>query len=218
MAKKSFSEFLEPAKEWIEMLKNLNTMSQKAETILKKKDPKWYLSDEGKAAYEAADTPAKKTRYFFDFLMTKKLNTVKEEEATDVLFKTALIMNCAMDKTSLEYGSYPDILDEGKNPLLKDVFTMTSKTFGTLNSSPELLSIFHLSSLHGKETSAYMGNKGYLNLSFCKDGEECSDLYKLERAIIGICCSDNDMLDPYDRYSLSFGGDDEEEEESEEED
>ena len=217
MAKKRFSEFLEPAKEWIEMLKNLNKMSQKAETILKRKDPKWYLSDEGQAAYEAADTPAKKTRFFFDYLMSKKLNTVKAEDATDVLFKTALIMTCAIDKTSFEYGSYPNILDEEKNPLLKDVFGMTKKSFDTLKKSPDLLSVFHLSSLHGKTTSAYKGNKGYLNLSFCKDGEECSDLYKLERAIIGICCGDNDMLDPYDRYSLSFGSDDEEEK-SEEED
>ncbi len=205
-------------KEWIEILKNVKALSQKAEEIAKRNDPKWYFSDEGKNAYEAADTPAKKTKFFFDYLMAKKDKTVNAKESTDIFFKTALVMASAIDKSSLEYGSYPDILDENKNPILNDVIIMNKKMIDALAEDPHLLSSYLLSSLHGKELTVYSQNNAYKNLSFCKDGEEFSDLYKLERAIIGICCSNSATIVPYDSYNLSFESDEDEEDIEESED
>ena len=106
-------------KEWIEIIKNLKELTKRAEYLKQRSDPKWYFSDEGKKAYENASTPAKKTKYFFEYLMSKKNKVTSEEDASEVFFRIAVIMANSMDCSSLDFGGYPNILDETKNPFIK---------------------------------------------------------------------------------------------------
>lgn len=106
---------------------NLKTLSQEAKEIQKRSDPEWYFSEEGKAAYIAADTPAKKTKYFFDYLMAVRDKKATPEKAKDTFFKIAVVMASTMDNSSLEFAGYPNILQKEK-PL--------HTFFGGLSSSP----------------------------------------------------------------------------------
>lgn len=194
---------LDSTKECIHILKNANRIAQYATETTKRNDPNWYFSDEGRAAYDAADTPAQKTKYFFDYLMAKKPKNVYEGYAKPVFFKLAVIMACAIDKSSLEY---PKILDYKENVILKSILDANQEQFKILSDkdSSYFLALALLSGIHGKAEKSYISNKGYHSLCHDSDENEYSDLYKLERTIIGVCCSDSDILAPYDFYSLSF--------------
>lgn len=93
---------------------NLKTLSQEAKEIQKRSDPEWYFSEEGKAAYMAADPPAKKTKYFFDYLMAARNKDATLEKAKDTFFKIAVVMASTMDNSSLEFAGYPNILQKEK--------------------------------------------------------------------------------------------------------
>lgn len=63
--------FLGPKKLW-ELYQNKDEIASKMKMG---KDTAWYLSEEGKKAYENANTQGKRVEYFFDYLCT--LDTVK---------------------------------------------------------------------------------------------------------------------------------------------
>ena len=205
-------------KEWIVILMNVKTLSQEAKEIQKRSNPEWYFSEEGKAAYIAADTPAKKTKYFFDYLMAVRDKDATPEKAKDTFFKIAVVMASTMDNSSLEFAGYPNILQKEKNPLVRNAMAMFDKMFEMNANDPKLFAYFMLPSLHqGGNRKLYLKKNAYRKLSYCKDGEELSDLYKIERAIIGIGGGESGPLLPFDNYKLSFSNDEEDEENGESE-
>lgn len=76
----------------------------------------WYKSEKGKEEYIKADNIVKKTEYYYNYLLT--LSPINDHKQ---LLKLAYIMADAVDGSSLDYSSWPDIIDENKNPLLKVV-------------------------------------------------------------------------------------------------
>lgn len=97
----------------------------------------WFMSGEGRAAYTAANTLLKKTEYFFDYLQT----VAKSKENRSFLYKLAFVMADAMDKSSLEFAGYPNILDASKNPLVayvaSEIITDESEYFKREDSTLE---------------------------------------------------------------------------------
>ena len=117
-------------KDWLNVLKNLKELTALAEEAKNRTEEKWYFSEEGKKAYDAANSVAKKTKYFYDYLWAirprEKLDTFKKRdknednpEAKEFFFKLAFVMANSMDKSSLKFAGHPNILEADKNPIVK---------------------------------------------------------------------------------------------------
>ena len=208
-----FARAVETTKEHLHILKNADLIKQKANVLAQKNEKakqknhiNWYFSDEGRASFAAAKTLSQKTRYFFDFVMAITLKghysafysafpTASEMEGyKKVSFAIALVMAKSIEMPSKPFGDYPEIIDVN-SPLLK-----ISTSDGSLAKDPQLLCAHILGALHKKRANKFLEPNAYRLLTYCKDGEELSDLYKLEREIIGICCPKNSPFFPYDNY------------------
>jgi len=216
--------FLGPKKLW-ELYQNKDAIAEKMKIG---KDTAWYLSEEGKEAYENANTGGKKVKYFFDYLCT--LDTVKNSfgdrsligaangglekisewtKAKDgrfaVLYKIAHIMANSMDKSSLPFGGYPNILQADKNPLIHSIQKTGFETFVKISESTKALVL--LAALYqGKEPQKkYHVNESYKVLTPCGDNGEFTDKYKVERDILGAFYDGNEQA-PY-TYDISKVGD-----------
>ena len=202
--------FLGPKKLW-ELYQNKDEIAAKMTMV---KDTAWYLSEDGKKAYENANTGGKKVKYFFDYLCTldtvaedlPKLNEYKErDKGIESIYKIAHIMANSMDKASLPFGGYPNILQADKNPLIGCIEENGFKTFVKINESTQALLL--LASLRqGKEPpKKYHVNESYKVLTPCGNNGEFTDTYKVERDILGSFYDGNEQA-PY-TYDISKAGD-----------
>ena len=74
----------------------------------------WCFTDEGRRAYETADTTAKRIMYFYEYLASIS----RTPKNTAVLHKLAVIMAEAIDVEGSPYRGYPNVLKEDSNPLV----------------------------------------------------------------------------------------------------
>ncbi len=84
-------------------------------------DREWFFSTQGQKAYYTADNYRKKHFYFFNYLesLMHDSNKIINEKTHAVIMNIASIIAYAAGSSDLEFGKYPDILSEDKNPLVK---------------------------------------------------------------------------------------------------
>jgi len=184
--------FLGP-KKLMELYKNSGDIAAKLKAG---KDKQWYFSAEGEAAYKSASTQGKKVLYFFDYLCILAGDTCNAEEQKN-LYRMAHIMANSMDGSKLDFGGYPNILQAEKNPFIKlvEFIKFTEKGF-SLNKYDRYKdaknAIKLLSALHGVSEDVYAENKAFTRLATCSADGSVTDIYKLERDIIGTYCCDKE--------------------------
>lgn len=172
----------------------------------------WFMSGEGRAAYTAANTLLKKTEYFFDYLQT----VAKSKGNRSFLYKLAFVMADAMDKSSLEFAGYPNILDASKNPLVAYVASeiITDESEYRNIYIARLLCALHKEK-HPKDY-LFPDRKPIEKLAQRNADGSFSDMYKIERDIIWVFNADNTnrfSVGPfaYDIIGFEDDGDDTEE-------
>lgn len=179
-------------------IKLLSLIKEKEKYVIKedKRNAEWYFSEDGKNAYEKADTLAKKTSFFCDYLNQK--TNIKEEpkgcfgalssankdkKPKNDIVKMAFFLATGVAKSNLSYSNYPDILDESKNLMV--AFFTKNGVFDTCS----LLAI--LKGEDSREAFSEPSNAPYRKISYCRR-DDISELYRLERLIIGIGEAEND--------------------------
>ncbi len=187
-------------KDWINVLKNLKELTALAEEAKNKTEEKWFFSEGGKKAYEAADSVAKKTQYFYDYLWAirprEKLDTFKKRdknednpEAKEFFFKLAFVMANSMDKSSLKFAGHPNILEADKNPIVKlvknDLFELYSKD------RPMEISKKNYHDLCSK-VLLYSPSR-----ASAKNEDEKAEIFKMELDLAGV-------FDNWDRYTCKL--------------
>lgn len=144
----------------------------------------WYFSPAGEKAYASLTTDVDRTKFFLDYL---KLVARFSHESDDVeaLYRLAYVMVSSMVNSSLEFGGYPNVLDEEKNPLVKYVKNnrLTSNRTSQYKLENQIVGL--LCALH-HETEDKMDEyeEPYECLTFCDKNTPLSDMYKIERDII----------------------------------
>lgn len=135
-------------------------------------DEAWYFSPEGKRAYESLSTQYDKTHFFLNYLRSATPETyAKDWHNVTFLYRIAFVMSNSMVDSQLEFGGYPNIIDESKNPLVYYVKYKESESL------EYLLSLLHYNNSDKSDSP-------YGPITFCKENEPVSDLYKIERDII----------------------------------
>lgn len=84
-----------------------------------KQSLEWFFTKEGKAEYMAANTVAKKTVFFCDYLLKLRYNRACNLATPEECAKLAFFLAWVIDGSSLPYGKYPKILQSKYNPFLK---------------------------------------------------------------------------------------------------
>ena len=172
--------------------------AKKTESELKKKESKWFFSEEGRAAYLAADTVGKRTAYFFDYLVTKLLLEEKISSSSEAY--AALI-----DGKSFAFSDYPEILKPESNPVIPDSLRYFDRR--------SIRGV--ICRLHGVDEKTVGENEFYELL----ENDKSTELYRLERALIRaftegeISTSGNDAFYDYSILSATNIGDGEDDEE-----
>lgn len=151
-----------------------------------KKDKEWYLSKEGAEAYSKQDTTGKRVAFFCECLT----NTTEVKNEVEIT-KMALLLAQGVVNSRLSYASYPEIIDENKNPLIlyfKKTGTFDTCTFLLLTSNEE----GELDDFSNPQKAPYK------KLSYSTNGN-ISEQYRLERLIIAIGEGKNDqkLVAPY---------------------
>lgn len=147
----------------------------------KASDPSWYFSSEGIAAYEKLSSLGQKTGFFNDYLTLIS----RYPENRDVLCSIALVMANSMVDSDLEFGGYPNVLDEEKNPLVNYVKNSYYSNELEYNCR-DICRALH----KGEDIS----QNPYTTFNYCKENEPLSDIYKIERDIITIFSLKKDEL------------------------
>ena len=101
-------------------------------------DTEWYFSQEGINSYAQQDTPEKKTLFLHAYL--RKVSPGFLESG--VLFKVAFLLADGVASSSLPCATYPNIIDETKNPFI--CYLIKGKYY-----SEKVLYHIFLSILHG---------------------------------------------------------------------
>ena len=153
---------------------------------------KWYLSKEGEKAYENAKTPAQKTLFFFNYLsrlyeegtyFSKEMDSYKRK-TYDLINKVAFVLANFVADTSLPFSKYPDILDPKTN-CFSNIYTINLSARNGNNYGIEILTEL----TKQKKSDLYDANKRpFKHLEFSEE-DKLSDMYKLQRAVIGIFIS-----------------------------
>ena len=154
----------------------------------------WYMSEEGKAAYQKATTTTAKMRFFQSYL--NEIKAVGTERTITAL--TAYVITCCVDGTALPFSSFPDILDPTKNPLVKIIKEKGFSYNKRAECGVEMLNAL----LGGKRSEVsewyYPQNRPYERLEVCSNNQRPSDMYKLQRCIIGAFnCLEGQTMSPY---------------------
>ena len=146
----------------------LSSFPPEKRVLRKRHTTEWYFSEEGKKAYAKLSKVRDKTHFFLNYLYT----IVPTPEsgsyfASNYLFRTALVMAASMVDSQFEFGGYPNILDEAKNPLIPPV------------------------KKHGPVWDRYQDDERFIphyllddSLTFCAGDEPTSERYKIERDLI----------------------------------
>lgn len=175
----------------------------------------WFTSERGKQAFLKADTLPKKTKFFYDYLVS----VAEYKKNTEVLYKLAFIMADSMLNSKLEFGGFPNVLDSDKNPLVayvkKEMIPESDETdFGVIYAS-----IF-ICALHKEKhpnNYLYPARKPYTRLTKQNPDGSFPDMYIIEREIIWSFCSDTEdklNIGPYSYSIYEVEEDDSEDEEN----
>ncbi len=179
-------KIIEISKKTVELVKKRSEIGKK----LQEKDSGWFLSSEGEEALRNSKAPSQKTKYFFDYL-----SVISKNGDRDTLYRIAYIIANSILGSSLEFGKYPQILSPDKNPFVKYAMTVTQ------NSNLVASGVMLLSLLHGEDASKYIHaeERPYTLLSYCDENSTKSEIYKIEREIIGAFCNEfsGNYIPPY---------------------
>lgn len=137
----------------------------------------WYLSRSGEQAYRNAKTFAQKVNYFYEYLRSLANTSVGMER----IYKVAFIMAAVVDGSTLPYATYPDILNQDKNPLVRHTVDERHVTDEKDYGIGLLAKVFGLK--HGYALEDEKDNP-YELLTFVGEDGKVSDVYRLERCII----------------------------------
>lgn len=170
---------IEYPKNIFQLLKNQKEIEDKF--IKAYPDENWYFSSEGKKAYENLSSLGQKTRFFFDYLLL----IAKTPDCQEYLYRIAFVMANSMVDSTLEFGGYPNIIDEGKNPLVRyiknEVLVYGDKYLE--NYCGKFLCVLHTGTDEQDAMYIYK-DRPFDRLSYCKDNDHLTDMYKIERDII----------------------------------
>lgn len=179
----------------------------------------WYFSPEGEAAYAALSSDFDRIKFFLDYLI---LVAKKEEDKFKLswhftmLYRLAHVMCSSMVNSSLEFGGYPNILDENKNPLVKyvkkNIITYPHAKKDIYKNGTYCYSVCEeqiiklLCALHNetdKNTKQYLSKKDpYKCLTFCDKNAPLSDMYKIERELMYMFFLVAHYSDEFDKKTL----------------
>lgn len=154
----------------------------------------WYFTAEAKEKYDALKTVFDKTWFIYLYIRcAHKQNYMLKDEKELKAFKIAYVLASALDGTSLPMSSYPDIINEDKNPLI-GIATDQSKY--QYKKDGELL----------KEicTTFKLGTAGKYSVLVKANDGEYTEKYKLQRMILWLL-ADSETLEKgaydIDKYS-----------------
>ena len=164
-------------------MKAIKVITDAQKTVLqnKRKDSGWFFSEEGKAAYLAANTVGKKTAFFFDYFIARlakkrygSFGSADHSERKNMFLKVAYVMAAYVDgKKSFSFSSYPEILKEASNPFIKFACEGSGAQYEIKNL---------ICDVRGVRAAEIEDGEFYKTL----ESDASSDAYKLERAIISL--------------------------------
>ena len=141
----------------------------------------WYFSPEGEKAYENLSSLAQKTHFFLNYLVT----VAKTPDCRGYLYRIAFVMANSMVDSSLNFGGYPNILDENKNPLvryIKNEVIVSDEKYMEIYCG-KFLCVLHTGT--DEQDDLFISEqKPFTRISYCKENEPLTDMYKIERDII----------------------------------
>lgn len=166
-------------------------------------DVQWYVSKEGRDAYNALSTTVDKTEFYYRYLcaLAKKNGEKVEEysgpfrdskqglysETSLNLARIAFLLATEIDGASFAYSAYPDILSPEKNPFVKYAINGLAK----ISFRNELLAI-----ILAERGQAVPDDPRQLYQVLSRPGDAT---YRLERAVIAL---DKDWLDSVYNYDI----------------
>lgn len=180
----------------------------------------WYFSPEGETAYAALSSDLDRMKFFFDYLTLVAKKDVESQDCLDLhftmLYRLAHVMCSSMVNSSLEFGGYPNILDENKNPLVKyvkkNIITYPHAKKEIYKNGTYCYSVCEeqiiklLCALHNetdKNTKQYLSKKDpYKCLTFCDKNAPLSDMYKIERELMYMFFLVEHRSDMFDKKTL----------------
>ena len=165
----------------IQLLKNQKEIEERL--IKAYPDEDWYFSQEGKEAYKKLSSLGQKTHFFLDYL----LSVAKTPDCHEYLYRIAFVMANSMVDSALEFGGYPNVLDESKNPLVRriknEVLVIGDEYWETYCGI--FLCVLH-NGTDEQESMYIYKDRPFNRLSYCKENEPLTDMYKIERDIISV--------------------------------
>ncbi len=188
----------------------------------------WYLSAEGKKAYESTKTKAERIEYFRAYITafaceqsedikkllegTRARLPQEQKNFERNSFAIAYVMANSVDGASLKYGKYPEILSADENPLLKCIKNFptimcnaTEKEYGTI-------SCYFLEAMRGMSPSVLINEPyGYKAL---REPNLRDAAYKVERDLLAVFRYDIQKDGGFFPYEIPMNFVSEEEEES----
>ncbi len=140
-----------------------------------KHDKEWYFSEEGRIAYEQADSVPKKIEYFYNYL-------TQIFDANELTYKFACLLACGVENSRFSFSQYPEILSKKNNPFIKHY--INEGFLGDEYNANELLTCLHQKADYpNKKSEATSGYEEWVSLQMPEDvGME--DIYRIERLII----------------------------------
>ena len=132
--------FVDDIRKIADILKNKKKILKKFEEE-KNRNKDWFFSSQAEEAYKGLATPGEKAEFFYQYfrcLVNDRINEIKEysdiSEARESLSALARIMP-GIENLGEEYSSYPNILDENKNPFVK--YILTNDKALSINAKPK---------------------------------------------------------------------------------
>lgn len=172
---------IEYPKNIIQLLKNKQKILDRLEQECR--DEKWYFSPEGKKEYESLSSLAQKTHFFLNYLVS----VAKTPDCREYLYRIAFVMANSMVNSGLDFGGYPNILDEDKNPLVRYIKNevIVSKEEYTEIYCGKFLCVLHTGT--DEQDNLFIDEqKPFTRISYCKENEPLTEMYRIERDIISV--------------------------------
>lgn len=178
----------------------------------------WYFSPEGETAYAALSSDFDRMKFFFDYLnlVAKREDEFYPSWHFGTIYRLAHVMCSSMVNSSLEFGGYPNILDENKNPLIKYVKNnpliypnkkeeiYKKGTYCYSDCEKQMIKL--LCALHNEtdeNTKHFLSkNDPYKCLTFCDKNAPLSDMYKIERELLYMFYLSGYYSDEFDKKTF----------------
>lgn len=142
-----------------------------------KHDREWYFSEEGRIAYEQADSILKKIEYFYNYLTSGYSSGGSETD-----YKFAILLACGIANSRFSYSKYPDILSEKSNPFIKSYFKYGFAGYD--GGASQMMECLHENSDYAnKKRKASCRYDEWIALQMPQD-RSMEDIYRIERLII----------------------------------